>query len=172
MLGKIISLYFKSIIIVKMDYPHPHTAHPTSIYPQTQTNSHPHQNSTPTPTTPLSLTHTHIHTHFYNRPDESIPRCMMCANFVIPVLIYGKLSANNPNFLGKVWIKTSKWPSGSWSLASTFNTVRNIFGANLVILHQIRYTSLRGQVELPKILSRNGQMTLKVNVNDPIFNIS
>ena len=122
----------------------------------------------PTPTTP------HTHTH---RPDESIPRCMICANFVIPVLIYDKLSANNPNFLGKVWIKTNKWPSGSWSLASIFNTVRknptiNIFGANLVILHQIRYTSLRGQVEFPKILSRNGQMTLKVNVNDPIFNIS
>ena len=46
---------------------------------------------------------------------------------------------------------------------------RCIFGANLVILAQIYDELLHGQAKFPGILSQNGQMTLKVMVDDIYF---
>ena len=40
-----------------------------------------------------------------------------------------------------------------------------MLGANLVIVAQIGAELSRGQTKFPKILSHNGQMTLKVKVN-------
>ena len=44
-----------------------------------------------------------------------------------------------------------------------------MFGANLVVLAQIYDELSCGQAEIPRSLSQNGQMTLKVTVNDLHF---
>ena len=44
-----------------------------------------------------------------------------------------------------------------------------MFGANLVIVAQIFNELLHKQAKFPRILSQNGQMTLKVKINDLHF---
>ena len=68
----------------------------------------------------------------------------------------------------------SKWPKWRWrsrSMAAIFNPSREYHRmhvwSNLVILFQSHDEFPRGQIEFPRIFSQNGQMTLKVKVNDP-----
>ena len=69
------------------------------------------------------------------------------------------------------WVEMTEWLWRSRSMTPIFNTAERIlvciFRANLLILTQIRYKLSRGQAAFPRIMSKNGQMTLKIKANDP-----
>ena len=70
----------------------------------------------------------------------------------------------------------AKWPWRSRSMPQISipaeRMPRCIFGANFVILSRIHEKLPSRQAKFPRILSQNGQMTLKVRVNDRNFNTS
>ena len=95
---------------------------------------------------------------------------MFDANLVILAQIYEELSheqAEFPRILSQNDLEgLGKWPPFSIPAEGIQGCM---FGANFVVLAQICEELSRGQSEFPRILSQNGQMTLKVKVNDFYF---
>ena len=106
-------------------------------------------------------------------PVKRISRCIIGANLVILAKIHFKLlrrQAKFPRILSRNGQNDLKG-QGHWPmfLIPNKSTSWCMFGANLVIPVKICDELLWGQAEIPIILSKNGQMTLKIKINDPYF---
>ena len=111
----------------------------------------------------------------FSIPAESIPGCMFDANLMIPGQIHDKLSWHQPNFPG-IWSR-----NGQMTLKVKTNDPH--FQYQLTVsqdacLVQIWWFQVKSLMKLschqphfPRILNQNGQMTLKVMLNDPPFSI-
>ena len=109
----------------------------------------------------------------FSKSAESIPGCMFGAHLVILAQIYDKIScgqAKFPRILSQNG-QNDLEGQGQWPIFSipAKSIPGCMFAVHLVILAQIYDELSRRQTKFPRILSQNGQKTLKVKVNDLCF---